>query len=516
MKKYIVLLFSLIVLSFSVNSQNADDALNFSQLYTGGTARFISMGGAFGALGGDLSALSTNPATIGIYRSSEFTFTPGLFFSKTESDYLGNKLSDSKFNLNLNNIGYVWTIDMGKDADWANINFGMAYNRLNNFHRNYQYEGVDDNTSIVDMWFNDGVREDFVNAANKGENYAWNDFGNGLAYDAYLINEKQYFDNNGDTTYGIISDFNFFRHVNDTLQYDNNGFIYLDNAHGTVQRLNVEERGHTGEYAFSMGANFTHKFYIGATMGIQHIHNEKTSIYQEVDINHEIDNFNSLIFKDFVETSGTGINLKIGGIYRPNDYFRLGFAFHTPTSYAMKDQYYSELASNTEEYGNKSAKSPEGVYEYTFRSPYRALMSLGIVIKKRALIGVEYEFVDYTSAKLNSADDSFFGENSDIRSTARAVGNLKAGLEININSVKIRGGYAFYPSPYKVNELNEKANRQDISAGFGVREDNFFFDFAFQHSFYETKETPYGYQDVNTATINNKFNQYTATVGFKF
>lgn len=37
-----------------------------------GTARFVGMGGAMGALGGDITTMGTNPAGIGIYRSNDF------------------------------------------------------------------------------------------------------------------------------------------------------------------------------------------------------------------------------------------------------------------------------------------------------------------------------------------------------------------------------------------------------------------------------------------------------------
>ena len=43
-----------------------------------GTARFVGMGGAMGALGGDISTIGTNPAGIGIYRSNDAMLTLSL------------------------------------------------------------------------------------------------------------------------------------------------------------------------------------------------------------------------------------------------------------------------------------------------------------------------------------------------------------------------------------------------------------------------------------------------------
>ena len=56
-------------------AQSTVDAYAISQNEMRGTARFMSMGGAFTALGGDLSVLGQNPAGIGVYRSSEFGAT---------------------------------------------------------------------------------------------------------------------------------------------------------------------------------------------------------------------------------------------------------------------------------------------------------------------------------------------------------------------------------------------------------------------------------------------------------
>ena len=58
-----------------VNAQNLDDVFRLNQFYHNGSARFNSMGGAFGALGGDLSAISINPAGSVVFIDSEIGFT---------------------------------------------------------------------------------------------------------------------------------------------------------------------------------------------------------------------------------------------------------------------------------------------------------------------------------------------------------------------------------------------------------------------------------------------------------
>jgi hypothetical protein len=78
MKRISFVILILLCASAGIFAQNVDDALRYSQIFYGGTTRFTSMGGAFTAVGGDISSLSQNPAGLGVFRSSEFTITPQL------------------------------------------------------------------------------------------------------------------------------------------------------------------------------------------------------------------------------------------------------------------------------------------------------------------------------------------------------------------------------------------------------------------------------------------------------
>mgnify|MGYP001253267024 CR=1 FL=1 len=82
-----------IAISTTLNAQNEVDALRYSTQDLSGTARYSAMGGAFGSLGGEFSALSSNPAGIGMYQFSEFTFTPCFNLNSTKSYYDNSNLS---------------------------------------------------------------------------------------------------------------------------------------------------------------------------------------------------------------------------------------------------------------------------------------------------------------------------------------------------------------------------------------------------------------------------------------
>ena len=90
MKKIFILLFGIISIP-EIHAQNEIDALRYSQNSFFGTAKFTSMAGSFGSLGGDFSTLSLNPAGIAFYQNSELTYTPNFSFIDNTSYLNGNK-----------------------------------------------------------------------------------------------------------------------------------------------------------------------------------------------------------------------------------------------------------------------------------------------------------------------------------------------------------------------------------------------------------------------------------------
>src|SRR5436190_4102106 len=132
MKTRISIIVTLIsIITIKGYAQTDADALRYSQSSITGTARYTSMAGAFGALGGDFSAVATNPAGLGIYRSSEFTFSPSLYTNQTTSDFLGTKSTESRTNFNIPNLGLVFAKTTQGGGGWKSWGIGLGLNRIN-------------------------------------------------------------------------------------------------------------------------------------------------------------------------------------------------------------------------------------------------------------------------------------------------------------------------------------------------------------------------------------------------
>jgi hypothetical protein len=466
----------------SLLAQNEIDALRYSQIRYGGTARFTAMSEAFGALGGDFSVLSTNPAGIAIFRRSEFTFTPSFFNQKTSSNFKGNQLDDYAYNVNFNNAGIVLSYYEPETKNaWKGVMFGFGYNRTNNFWNRISMAGKNTSSSLLDVFVADAV-------ASGGDTNAMDPFGTQLSLNTFAI-------------WKDTADGNFYHH--------------LQTIYGEQQNKSVTTRGSMGETVFTLGGNYSDKLYMGVTLGIPHIRYDEEFTYIET-ADSSLNGFHSFELNQSLRTTGVGFNFKFGIIYRLTDWVRVGGALHFPSYFNMHDNW-SSNAITTFKNPNQSfsAKSPTGLFDYSLITPIRTMMSVGFVIKKMGLIGADYEFVDYSSATLRSAKYKYLNENRAIREKYTEANNIRIGTEWKIHPLSIRGGFAYYSSPYKRGSGNN-GSRIDYSAGIGFREENFFLDFAFVYS--QIKENYYFYKvpsidpSVNTSTNISAL----MTLGFKF
>lgn len=475
-----------VLLSAIAFAQNEIDALRYSQLNFGGTARFSSMSGAFGALGGDFSVLSTNPAGIGIYRRSEFAFTPGFFSQKTTSNFKGNRLDDYKYNVNFSNAGIVLAYyEPETKNEWKGIMFGFGYNRLNNFNQRTSMYGKNNKNSLLDIYLADAQN-------SGGDTSGMDPFGTQLALSTMAIWR--------DSASGMY-------------------YHHMQGIYGEEQSKQVTSSGSMGETVFTLGGNYNDKLYMGMTIGIPNIRYSEESNYQETADTNALNGFKSFELNQELSTTGVGFNFKFGMIYKPADWVRVGGAFHSPSYFNMHDNWSSDMTTHfSDTTGNYdfSGNSPQGAFDYSLVTPMRAIGSIGFVINQMGLVGVDYEFVDYPSASLSSSKYKYLSENKAIREKYMEGNIIRFGTEWKLAPMSIRAGAAYHSSPFKRGTGNDNSYRIDYSAGIGFREENFFLDFAYVLS--QTTENYYFYDASITSASENisKSSSVLMTLGFKF
>lgn len=485
---------SLLLVAQQAHAQLIEDGIKYAQNTVTGTARSIGFGGALGSVGGDFSTLSVNPAGIGMYRSSEFMVSPGLRFSGSKSTYTGSETGDNNVRFGFNNIGMVFTSAVtGKNydkSDWKSASFGLGINRTADFSRTYNYEGTN-NTSSGSQYFEGYALIDTASTVDKG-NPGTPGF---LGYQSYLLS--------------------------------GNYTSYVPYRKGLDQFKTVQEKGGTTEIAISGGGNYKDKLLIGATLGIPVLNHRYSSNFSEQTSKiGESDSFDNYSYNETVKTTGSGVNLKLGAIYKFNDYFRAGLAFHTPTIYSFTEISGNNITTTSNLYGTTSIVSPDNTFDYTIITPFKAIASATGMLGKHGFVSLDYEYINYSTMRYSFNADGNPGYkalqnsyNKDVKALFGSASNIRAGIELKFEQFFVRGGYGYYGSPYKNKAY--QSSRDDFSFGLGYRFGKTFVDFALMNSYYKFTEKPYvleggmGYTQAPDAIIKNNLTSGVLTIGWK-
>ena len=499
MKRLIAVLTLAFAVPYFSQAQDLTDALRYSGFQIQGTARSGGMGNAFGALGGDFTSVSINPAGIGLYRTSELVFSPTFDQTRVESTYRGNLMSDSKYNFSFHNLSYVASLSTQNqsEAGLVTVNVGIGFNRLKDFNSTMLAGANNMDRSFLDYLADNATIDN------------WSDFYENLAWDTYLL-----------------------------WRDDDNSDVYwhdLEEAgYGQNQRKSISRQGYINEYSFAAGFNFNHKLYIGGSVGIIDLYYKESSELLEWDANDDSPFFDEMQFNSYLRTSGTGYNGKLGIIYKPINEIRLGASVHTPTFYNLNDVFETSITSVAADedgvMGNHQANSPYSEYDFDLETPLRATLSGAYVIPQKGLISIDYEFANYGSTSLRRGGDgyNFVEENGEIAEAYKLVGNLRIGAELLATSnISLRAGFENYPSPYNsqafgTSQPNANAKLNVYSAGFGYRTGGFFLDIAYRYTMdknfdllYPAPPTDF-YQMPEMAEFNTVKNNVLFTLGFKF
>lgn len=507
--KNIILLTGILLPVSSAFAQYTDDALLFSQSENGTTSRFTGLGGAQTALGGDASSIASNPAGLGLFTRSEFSFTPAYTNNKATGNYLNKSSTIQKDRAGINQVAVAFYNPTKRydnseaSLGWLSVNMGIAYNKTNNFNGTTDYGGVNQNSSFGD-YLADIARDPNDALADAG-------------YNSFLIEQDE-----ASKRYFPLTD------VNNT------------------QQNTVYKSGSQSEVNFSIGANYSNQFYLGASIGLASINYNADKIFTESGMSLDLASINAqglnvydptkpyldgnymLSYSSNQETKGTGVNGKIGLIYRAAPSFRVGLSFATPTWYSISDTY-SEGLNNRYNKANgmtENLTNDKEYYEmnYTLRTPYRINGGAAYIVNNIGLITADVEFADYTSIHFNSDEEreTTNTTNNNIRDMYQSAVNFKVGAEVKLDPIMLRVGYNTTGNPYQ----NASYTTNTISGGFGYRINNVSFDLSYASiaTNYDTRpynisnDYPYygstGSGDI--ANIKNRRNNVFATIGLRF
>jgi hypothetical protein len=489
--KHIGLIFCAGLLSTSSLAQNEQDALNLSREEVTGSARTVAMGGAFTALGGDISAIHWNPAAAGVFRTNEFSISSAFHTHVSSTEYYGSSTLDSKSNFNFATLGIVGTKDIRQRGKWRSQSFAFGMNRAMSFHRSFsanadrvQNSIIDDYINILDA--NDITPDDFAEGPIP---YPFDIF---LAWENFLI---------------------------DTLpQVD--GYYNATGELPVAQDYQFEQSGAKRNTFFTYGANYDDKLYLGASATISRIIYERIySLSESTDPNDSTTVLNEHTYSFQEEIDGYGISASLGAIYRPIPALRLGLSIFTPTLYSLSTEY--ESNSTAIFLGNQIFETPSptiGTYDFSLSTPFRSNFGVAYVFGKWGLISADIEYVDYNSMRMEGISDGYaFGpEEQAIRTELLKTFNYRLGGELRLTPfTSLRAGFAHYSNPY-TQQLNLNGSFNLYSAGVGYRNETFFLDASYQLKQSAMRSFLYDPNLVNPYYASMTDHRVTVTFGYRF
>lgn len=523
MKKYIALVM-FTSSAFATQAQNTyiNDRLSGTQDVTG-TARYVGMGGALGALGADLSTMNFNPAGIALYRKNDVALTFGGLWNKERID------EENRGKGTFDQMGFVFAVKTGSQ-DCPFFNVGFNYQKKANFNYNYyapfSLNGLSQMDQLAELASNDF------------------DTDNNLA--------------------GIAVDNNWLTPIYD-VNDPNKIVAYYNKFGGEYARLAHHSAGSQNAFDINFSANIRDRGYVGMTIGAENIsYKGWSTYYEESSYTDELNNVKSgnySLYNDF-RINGYGVNIKLGGIVRPieDSPFRLGLAVETPTWYRMKNSTYFDLSDHVD---NSRTDTRESYLEYTITTPWKVRLSMGSTVGTCFAWGVDYEFANHAGTKMGYPNyewgetrsiDSDRAMNQYTRNMLRGMHTVKAGVEYRpVSAFAIRLGYNFISSPYKKNVAYDQFDidsyamnfetgtgymRPDatyiLTCGLGYKFKKFYIDLAYKvrnqyadiYAFdtnFAAAGTDFAYDNphladatIAPATVNLTRQTITCTLGLKF
>ena len=467
MNKLIIYLLFIIGTS-QIFSQNINDALRYSSDNVEGSARFAAMSGAFGALGGELSAISINPAGSAIYNKGVVSLSFSNNSITNDSDLQNNSLNSvmqsnisKKNNINFNQIGAVLVFNnIEEKSKWRKIAISLNYEQTNNNFNEFQTSGI--NSNGIDSYFlsyANGLAFDQISAfdgetitqaySEIGSSYGYANQQAFLGYESFII-DPEGIDNPNNSSY--------YSNVNNT------------NSSGYYQDYYFKSRGYNGKLSANIAFQYLDNLYFGMNLNSHFIDYDQATYLQETTATGDLPalglSIDEINFENNLSVIGEGFSVQIGAIAKVNDLLRLGISYD--------------------------------IFEdYKLQTPSKITASGALVFKKICLISFDYSVKDYSSIKFKPTNEPYFIEqNNLISNSLNKTISYRIGAEILQNRMSYRAGYKFEENPRGLSSHDLTG----FSFGLGYKINNSRIDLSFEK--FNLKNTHQMYDAGSLGNIN--------------
>lgn len=501
--KKILTIFVVLGTALQSKAQTINDVVRYGVEDLQGTARYQSMSGAFGALGGDLSSLNNNPAGSAVFNSSSLTFSGTSYNTKNKTNYFGGNTSTNVSDFDLNQSGGVLVFNnTSSGSAWNKFSLAFNFEKVNNFENEFVAAG--NSPQSIDQYFlhyananggvplqvlgvqTDYIEDDYLELGAYG--YAAQQAF--LGYQAYIIDPVE--------------------DVDDNTQYVSN----IQYGNTVNQHILQSTSGYNNKFTLNMAGQFLDDFYVGASLNFHDIQYEKYTELTEDGYNTESlpgwTNFDNLL-----NTSGNAFSFSLGGIARVGEIVRVGATYQSPTWYRLHDELSQRISTDYALDENPDIEflnfNLVNVYpDHKIQIPAKYIGSVALVFARHGLLSFDYSYQDMSNAKLKPTSDPNFAEENDyIGNTLKAVSTFRLGGEYRIERFSLRGGYRFEQSPYDSDMIGD-LNGYSLGLGydFGAAR----LDAAFSQYMRDYHSQFYDQGFTNTAAVDSKNTNVTLSL----
>lgn len=419
------------------------------------TARSMGMKNAFGALGGDLSAIQINPAGAAVFLQSAAAFTLGNNKTSILSDFYGTQTNQDNKHTSLSQAGAVLLFydDDENYSDWKKVSVAITMNTLQDFKMSWIAKGLNTPT-----W-----------TTNTDETIHYNS-----------VDSQRYSNfKKGNQT-----------HVNFAMAAQYRNSLFIGASFNTYDVEYVEDSKREEISSDELG-NSVDAF---------------ESFWQEV--NGEGFSFSGgVIFKPIQ-------NIRLGLSYTSPVWYQLTeesnmFEEDNNDVFGYYDVLYSDEIGN---YSNNIDKIQ--TYDYEIRTPSKTTASLAYVFGSKGLISADLSTKNYKRIHLGTGS-VFSVENVYFKDHLQNTFQLNIGTEWRFKNVSFRGGYSYEQTPYM--EAIETDNLRGYALGLGYDFGNFAIDLAYNYK--ENTDFYNFYPDItgiNGAELSINNEKLLATLSLKF
>ena len=438
MKK--ILLSLLIGSSFVANAQETtiSDALRYGVQNLNGTARFRAMGGAFGAIGGDLSSMNVNPAGSSIFNYNQATISLSSFNKSNTANYFGTSSNTKENSLDINQLGAVFVFNDNKSkSGWKKFALGLNYENANNFDDFIVSEGVNPYNSMDSYFLN------YANVVNGGAG----NLNNTYYEDLNFIRQQAWLGYNS-----YILDYN---------STANNYYTNVPTGGNYYHKNTIQAKGYNGKFTANFSGTYEDKLYIGMNMNIHFTDYVRTSSLYETNNNPLANTPNNYAitaarFNNELYTYGSGFSLNLGAIYKASNNIRVGLAYETPTWYRLNDEITQSISTastnGTVNFDDNYNPNTVTIFPtYKIQTPGKLTGSATVLFGKKGLLSVDYISKNYAKTQFKPKNEEIYSSlNTQMKNELQDTYELRLGGEYKIKKWSIRGGYRYEQSPYKV------------------------------------------------------------------